>query len=118
MWYYLFMPPVNLFYSAEEFEPQIVEAVNPLRDHVAEQLSTREKVLARDEVSVRIIKCLGEGMLADLEMDILAAPHASRIERQDEICDSVRDFMLSQIPELRDAKVWLGLQELGYSFGR
>lgn len=111
------MPPVNLYYRNPEQEQDLIEATEPLRDHVADELSSPERTLVRDQVSVRIIQSSGRGMLADVEMDILAAPNVDRTERQDEICDSVRAFIINQIPGLQDAKVWLSLQELGYSFG-
>jgi hypothetical protein len=116
--YIIFMPPVNLYYRRDEYAPLLEDTADQLRDCVAEQLSTEKLTLTRNEVSVRTIRSLGKGMLADVEMDILAAPHPGRVERQDEICAAVRDFMLSQIPGLHDTKVWLSLQELGYSFDR
>ena len=110
------MPPVNVYYRNAAHEQALIDATDPLRDCVARLLSTSERSLVRDEVSVRILKSLGQGMLADIEMDIAAASNPSRIQKQDEICGSVRDFIVSQVPDLADAKVWLSLHELGYSF--
>lgn len=112
------MPPVNLYYRNPEHASSLVSCVEPLREHVASQLSSTERMLNSNEVSVRMINALGSGMLADVEIDILAASNPTRVEQQDVICSNVRDFVMSQIPGLKDARVWLVLSELGYSFDR
>jgi hypothetical protein len=109
------MPTVNVFYHNEEHEPQLVAATNPLKEFVAEQLTCGDISLAPDEVSVRILRSIGNGMLADVEMDMTAAAYSERVEKQDEICLNVRTFAMGQMPDVSDMKVWLNLHELGHS---
>jgi hypothetical protein len=110
------MPTINLFYQNQEHEPQLEAMTDPLKEYVAEQLTCEDITLGSDEVSVRLLRSLGKGMLADVEMDITAAPYAERVEKQDEICLNVRKFTMDQIPDVADVKVWLNLHELGHSW--
>ena len=110
------MPTVNLFYRNHEHEPQIVQAISPLKRCIAEQLTCGDISLTPEEVSIRALYSLGNGMIADIEMDITAAPFAERVERQDEICLDVQAFAKEKIPEANEIKVWLNLHELGHSF--
>ncbi len=110
------MPTVNVFYRNSAHENALSAlAGGPLQERVAEELTCPEIKLATDEVSVRLLRALGKGMLAPVEMDIIAADFPERVERQDEICRNVRQFVLGQIPELYDAKIWLSLNELGHN---
>ncbi len=114
--YYLIMPTVNLFYRNQQHESQIVKAIDPLKGFIAEQLTCADITLGPDEVSIRVIKSLGEGMLADVEIDMAAAPYSERVEKQDEICLNVRSCTLERLPAADDVKVWLNLHELGHSW--
>src|SRR5437899_61365 len=109
------MPIVNAFFRKDSHIAEL-EAMTPdLKDFVAEQLTCGERILNSGEVSVRVLRSLGKGMLADIEMDITAAPYPERVERQDEICLEVRQFVLDHVEGLEDAQVWLSLNELGHS---
>lgn len=110
------MPPVNIYYQNRNHEPEIIAAIDLLRDFVAAELSTEQRRLRRGEVSARAIHCLGSGMLADIEIDITAATHPDRVARQDDICSNVQAFMRGLTPSADGVKVWLALPELGYSF--
>jgi len=117
MWYHLFnMPTLNVFYRHDRHEPQLEAVTDPLKLYVAEQLTCGDITLNSDEVSVRLLKSIGSGMLADVEMDMTAAAYAERVERQDEICLNVRAFAMEKMPEVGDVKVWLNLHELGHSW--
>jgi hypothetical protein len=110
------MPVVNLFYRNREHEPQIVTAMDPLKNHIAEQLTCGDIILSPEEVSIRALCSLGEGMITDIEIDMTAAPFQERIDKQDEICLNVRSYAKEQMPDANDVKVWLNLHELGYGF--
>ena len=109
------MPLVNTYYHNPGHEPGLVVAIIPLKKYIAEILSGERELLV-DDVSVRLIKSLGQGMMADVELDIIAATSPNRVEQQDQICAAVREHVLEQLPDISDAKVWLSLSELGYSF--
>lgn len=109
------MPTVNTFFRNEAHLPQLEAMAPPLKEFVAEQLTCGDRALRSDEVSVRLLHSLGKGMLADIELDISAAPYPERVERQDEICRNVRDFVMANHKGLQDAQVWLSLNELGHS---
>ena len=55
-------------------------------------------------------------MIADVELDITAAPFQERVDRQDEISLDVQAFTKDLVPDADDVKVWLKLHELGHSF--
>ncbi len=110
------MPTVNLFYRNHDHEPQITQAMSPLKIYIAEQLTCTDISLTPEEVSIRALHSLGNGMIADIEMDMTAAPFAERVEQQDEICLNVQAFAKEKIPAADEVKVWLNLHELGHSF--
>jgi hypothetical protein len=109
------MPTVNTFFQDESYVAHL-EAMTPgLKDLVAKELTCGDRKLDSREVTVRLIHSTGKGMMTDVEMDITAAPYKERIDRQDEICLTVREFVLDHIGGLEDAQVWLNLNELGHS---
>jgi hypothetical protein len=110
------MPPVNAYYRNNAHERDLAAiADGPLQTCIAEQLTCKDRGLQPNEISVRLIRALGGGMLAPIELDIFAAPYEERVERQDEICLEVRRFVLANVTGLYDANVWLSLSELGHS---
>ncbi len=110
------MPTVNLYYRNSEHEPQISDAIDPLKGFIAEKLTCGAIALSPEEVSIRGIHVtLGKGMIADIEMDITAAPFNERVDRQDEISLDVQSAAKNLIPDADDVKVWLKLHELGHS---
>lgn len=111
------MPAVELYYRKRDHEPQIEDAIDPLKVYIAEKLTCGDITLAPEEVSIRgIYVALGKGMIADIEMDITAAPFNERVDRQDEISLDVQSAAKNLIPDADDVKVWLKLHELGHSF--
>ncbi len=110
------MPTINTYFRNEALQNDLIAlADGPLQSYVAEQLTCEEIKLAPGNVTVRLMRSIGKGMLAPVEMDIVAAPYPERVERQDEICLNVRQFVLDYVHDLYDAKVWLPLSELGHS---
>lgn len=109
------MPTINIFYTDNNHGPQLDGATLGLKEHVAEQLTCSDIKLGPDEVTVRLLKARGNGMIASVELDITAAPYPERVERQDEICLNVQKYLKSKL-QLHDVKVWLILAELGHSW--
>lgn len=109
------MPTVNTYFRKGFHGPQLEDMTPELKDLVAKELTCGDRTLNSGEVSVRLLRSIGSGMLADVEMDITAAPYKERVERQDEICLTVRQFVLDHVDGLKDAQVWLNLHELGHS---
>ena len=109
------MPTINIFYNDDELEPKLAEATKQLKEFVAKELTCGDIELNSDEVSVRLLKNTGSGMLAPVELEVTAAAFKERVEKQDEICLSIQKFLLDKL-ELPDVKVWLILSELGHSW--
>lgn len=55
-------------------------------------------------------------MIGGVEVDIHAHAFQERIEKQDEICLSVMDYIQKKEPSVGAVKVWLILSELGHSW--
>ncbi len=55
-------------------------------------------------------------MIADIELEIFAHAFKERVEKQDEICMTIRNHILKNVHELKDVRVWLVLSELGHSW--
>jgi len=109
------MPTVNTYFEDEGLVPKL-DAITPeLKEVVAEQLTCGERTLQPNEITVRKLLSLGKGLMADVEMDIVAAPYKERVERQDEICRFIRKFVLDNLEGIDDVQVWLPLAELGHS---
>jgi len=106
------MPTINIYSGKELFEQEIVEGLRPF---VAEKLSRGDVALKSEEISVRFIKSSGE-MIGETELEISAHLFKERVERQDEISNEIRDFLMKEFPELGDVRVWLKLSELGHSW--
>lgn len=97
------MPPVNSYFRDPAHRAELVAGIKPLKEHVAKELSA-ERALSPNEVSVRIIEAIGDGMLADVELDIVAEVSPSKVAREDAICASVREYVLDQHPLLMTQK--------------
>lgn len=110
------MPVVNSFFSDEKYVEQLEKLTPSLKQFVADQLTCKDISLGPDEVTVRLLCSAGIGMLAKVELDIYAAPYQERVEKQDEICRNVRQFILDHVNGLQDAKAWLILTQLGHSW--
>ena len=107
------MPTINIYHQnkAEEFEG----VVEKLKTFVAEKLSTNDKRLSSEEISIRLINVEGK-MIGDVELEITAHAFPERVERQDDICNEVRQFIQKEYPSLGEVRVWLILAELGHSW--
>jgi hypothetical protein len=110
------MPIVNTYYFAEKHKEMVLSHIDDLKGLVAEQLTCGDIKLGSKEVTIRLIKTPTEGMIAELEMEILAHAFRERVEKQDDICRAIRVHILKNVPELKDVRVWLALSELGHSW--
>lgn len=79
------------------------------------KLSCSDIQLGTDEVSIRLIKTAGSGMVAEIEIEITAHAFKERISKQDEICLRTREFLKQGIVA-NEIRVWLLLPELGHSW--
>jgi hypothetical protein len=109
------MPTVNTYFEDEGLVPKLDSITPELKVVVADQLTCGDRVLQPKEVTVRKILSLGKGLMADVELDIVAAPYKERVERQDDICRFIRTFVLENLDGIDDVQVWLPLSELGHS---
>jgi len=110
------MPTANIYHSKECPAEKITPMVSLLRTRLAQQLTSLERKLLPEEISIRIISVDGGAMIAPFEMEVKAQNYSDRKERADEICLHLREFILEHCNFLADASVWLQLTELGHSF--
>ena len=109
------MPTINAFYSNSNHNTQLSAITNDFKIFAAKELSCDEITLRPDEISVRIIKADGAGMLAELELEITAHAYPERVKRQDEICLNIRKYLIDKL-DTADIRVWLLLPQLGHSW--
>ncbi|MEX1995162.1 MAG: hypothetical protein WD887_00080 [Candidatus Saccharimonadales bacterium] len=107
------MPTINIFYSDNDDGPKLDELTSELKKYVAQKLTCGDIQLNEDEVSVRLLKARGNGMIASVELEVTAAAFAERVEKQDEICLNIQKFLKDRLKT--DIYVWLILAELGHS---
>ena len=113
--YALHMPMINVFYADELYPQQLGSITAALKDFAAKSLTCHDIALRPDEISVRLLQATGDGMLAEIEVEVTAHAFRERIERQDEICLEIREFLKSKLTA-PDVRVWLLLPELGHSW--
>lgn len=109
------MPTVNVFHASNEQAQQIIELQSQLKNYLAKELSCGDITLSPDEVSIRLIKTANAGMIAELEVEVTVHAFDERVERQDEIANSIRDYLLQNI-QAKDIRVWVLLPQLGHSW--
>ncbi|MDP3026632.1 MAG: hypothetical protein Q8N63_02910 [Nanoarchaeota archaeon] len=108
------MPSVNIYTSKERIKS--IENILPeLRDFTAQQLSCRDRRLASNEISLRVLTPDTSLQIADTELEIKAYHYPERVKRQDEICLAIKDYMQRTAPGAGSVYVWLQLSELGHS---
>ena len=110
------MPIVNTYYSTDKHKVMVLSHIDDLKDLVAKQLTCNDIQLKTDEITIRLLKTSDEGMIADIELEIFAHAFKERVEKQDDICRTIRTHMMNNVPELKDVRVWLVLSELGHSW--
>jgi hypothetical protein len=109
------VPTVNVFYRQEIHAARVNDFSAALKSRIARELSCGDINLSSDEVSIRLIRVFGSGMIAELEVEITAHAFRERVAQQDEICLRIRGFLQDGL-SLRDIRVWLLLPELGHSW--
>lgn len=109
------MPIVNIYYSDELLANRAVDLSPKIKLFFAKILSCNDIDLNSNEITVRIIEAKDQ-TIAPLEVEIFAHYFSERVDNQDKICLDLREFLLEQIPEANDIRVWLILSELGHSW--
>jgi hypothetical protein len=115
-WYNLAMPTANFFYKDTEQLEKLENIASNLKKFLAEKLTCGDIALTPKEISIRFITAKGSGMIGQVEVEITAAAFKDRVEKQDQICLDITDFIKEKIPSLGEVKVWLILVELGHSW--
>ena len=110
------MPTVTIYFAKNEKPVVSKDFIPQLKDLLVKELSCGEIALTPEEISVRLVHADGGGMIADIELEIAAHAFGERIKKQDVIFNTVRQFVLKELPHIRDARVWLQLSELGHSW--
>lgn len=109
------MPTVNIFHQSTDIADQLNDLAPELKTYIAKELSCGDITLSADEVSVRLVATVGTGMIAPIEVEVTAHAFGKRIEKQDEICLHIRDFIKPRLGS-QDVHVWLLLPQLGHSW--
>lgn len=109
------MPTATIFWSDAAHEAALVPFVPELRRLLASELTCGDIALDPAEISVRLLRVTGAGMIGAVEMEVVAHAFAARVERQDEICVALRGLLEMRLPDA-DVQVWLLLCELGHSW--
>lgn len=108
------MPSMNIYTSRERVKP--LESILPeLRELTAKELSCGDRKLDSNEMSLRIIVPDASLSIADTELEIKAFSYHERVEKQDEICLSIKEYIQKTCPKAGSVYVWLQLSELGHS---
>lgn len=108
------MPSVNIYTSRERVK-SLEQALPELRDFTAQELSCGSRRLSSDEISLRVIVPDSSMQIADTELEIKAHSYPERVEKQDAICRTIRDYVHKICPSAGSLYVWLQLSELGHS---
>jgi uncharacterized OsmC-like protein len=109
------MPTVNIFSANDTKLSQVDNLHNELKAFLAQELSGENIQLAPTEISIRLIKDSGHGMLAALEVEVTANAFDERVKKQDEICIHIKQFLEQRITAT-EIRVWLSLSQLGHSW--
>lgn len=109
------MPSVTIYTTHYECLEPLRRALPGLRELVARELSCSARSLQPDEISLRVLMPLASLPLADTELEIMAHCYPERVQKQDTICQTVRDYIQHQCPAAGSVYVWLQLLELGHS---
>ena len=110
------MPIVKIFYQDLEKQSKLESLVPALKEYIADELTCGEIRLKSDEVSIRLMTISGGGMIGSVEVEIIAHAFVDRINKQDEICLRVAEYLQNKEPLLGKVSVWLQLSELGHSW--
>ena len=109
------MPTVNVFCKKKDND-QLIDLFTGLKVFLAEKLTCGDIKLSPKEISIRILNIEGDNMIGKVELEIKAHAFKERVERQDEICNDVRKYIMQKNKSLGDIRVWLILNELGHSW--
>lgn len=108
------MPTVNIYYKGDTDRAGLKPIVLSIKSYLADKLTCGDIKLGPDEISVRLMRADGDGMLGNVELDITAHEFSERVEKQDIICHETKEWLEKQAPSLGDVRVWLRLCQLGH----
>jgi len=109
------MPTVNIFFTSDEQAEQCGQISAELKSYLAKELSCKDINLTPQEISIRLIKAVDNGMIAPVEVEVAVHAFDERVGKQDEIANNIRRFLLSKVT-LKDLRVWVLLVQLGHSW--
>ncbi|MFZ2886322.1 MAG: hypothetical protein WA021_00705 [Minisyncoccia bacterium] len=107
------MPLVNIYF-AKNIEQKMLDISQALKEFIANELTGADIKLTPEEISIRLLSNVGTNMIASVELEITAHAFSERINKQDEICIRVMNYIKEKTGI--DNKVWLKLSELGHSW--
>jgi len=110
-----FMPTVNIYTRNRSTIDQLNKILLKLKEFIAKELSCGDRKLASDEISIRILVPESSSQIADTELEIKVHSYKERVQRQDDICLSIKEYVQKVYPKAGSVYVWLQLSELGHS---
>ncbi|HLD57498.1 MAG TPA: hypothetical protein VJA47_04275 [archaeon] len=109
------MPTVNIYTRNRSTIDQLNKILLKLKEFIAKELSCGDRKLASDEISIRILVPESSSQIADTELEIKVHSYKERVQRQDDICLSIKEYVQKVYPKAGSVYVWLQLSELGHS---
>lgn len=109
------MPTVNIF-NEKVNQKELKNLSLDFKPFVANKLTCGDIKLSPEEVSIRVIYIEGGSMIGKVEIEIKAHAFKERVEKQDTICNEIRNYIMKKYKTLGDVRVWLILSELGHSW--
>ena len=110
------MPTINIYYKSDSDSRKLQPFIPKLKKYLAEKLTCGDIKLTPAEISIRFILTQGGEMIGNVELEITAYAFPERVEKQDEICNEVRQYIQENYPSIGEVRVWLILAELGHSW--
>jgi len=110
------MPTVNIFHTSDQQATQCKQISTELKSYLAKELSCGDINLTPEEVSIRLINTVDAGMIADFEVEVTVHAFDERVKKQDELANSIREYLLNKNMSAKDIRVWVLLPQLGHSW--
>lgn len=111
----IIMPLVTIYISKEEHKEFLSKILDEFNEFTAKALSCQNRELNLNEMSIRVCKSEICKPISNIEVVVMVYSYQERIDRQDEICRELKEFLLEKCNNKFSVSVWLQLSELGYS---
>ena len=87
------MPSVNI-YTNEKNVDKLEKSIIYIKEFIAKKLSCDNRKVEANEISIRIIVPSVSSTISETEIVMIAHSYPERIQKQDEICLSIKNFIV------------------------